>query len=69
MKKMLNAVLPNLCISLALAVATIVLVDYINPFLGFLTSNAARIIIYIFCGVSIVISINLYVQWRNNTKQ
>ena len=49
--------LPHLCLSMALAMIVIVILDVRNPLMKFLTSNTSRIYIYAFCVLTVIVSI------------
>lgn len=66
--RFLKAILPNLSIALSLALIVLVILDNRNPFMGFLRSGQAQILILIAALVSMLTAIVLYASWRRENK-
>lgn len=62
--KFWRAFLPNLCISLWLAVLTLVILDSYNPMLGFLKGKAFLVLVILCAFASLSSAVTLYGDWR-----
>ena len=62
--KFWRAFLPNLCISLWLALLTLVILDSFNPMLGFLKGRAFLVLVILCALCSFASAITLYADWR-----
>lgn len=62
--KFWRAALPNLCISLWLALLTLVILDQFNPMLGFLKGRAFLILVGLCALASLASAITLYGDFR-----
>ena len=58
--------LPHLCLSMALAMVVIVILDVRNPLMKFLTSNTSRIYIYAFCALTVLVCFISMIDNRKN---
>ena len=64
--RFLNAVLPNLTISLNLVLLIVMYLNSRNPMMGFLTGAPFLVLIIVSCVCSIATAVMLYAKWRNN---
>ena len=64
--RFLNAVLPNLTISLNLVLLIVMYLNSRNPMMGFLTGAPFLVLIIASCVRSIATAVMLYGKWRNN---
>ncbi len=62
--KFWRATVPNLCISLWLALLTLVILDSFNPMLGFLKGRAFLVLVILCAFCSLASAITLYADWR-----
>ena len=62
--KFWRALVPNLCISLWLALLTLVILDQYNPMLGFLKGRAFLVLIVLCAFASIACAVLLYGDYR-----
>ena len=62
--KFWRAIVPNLCISLWLALLTLVILDQFNPMLGFLKGRAFLILVGLCAFASLASAITLYGDFR-----
>ena len=62
--KFWRALVPNLCISLWLALLTLVILDQYNPMLGFLKGRAFLVLIVLCAFASIACAAQLYGDYR-----
>lgn len=62
--KFWRAIVPNLCISLWLALLTLVILDSFNPMLGFLKGRAFLVLVILCALCSFASAITLYADWR-----
>ena len=62
--KFWRAFVPNACISLWLALLTLVILDSFNPMLGFLKGRAFLILVLLCAFFSLASAITLYADWR-----
>ena len=62
--KFWRAIVPNLCISLWLALLTLVILDSFNPMLGFLKGRAFLVLVILCALCSFASAITLYGDWR-----
>ena len=62
--KFWKAAVPNLCISLWLALLTLVILDQYNPMLGFLKGKAFLVLIGLCAFASLASAIQLYRDYR-----
>ncbi|MBQ6273659.1 MAG: hypothetical protein IJK63_05490 [Oscillospiraceae bacterium] len=62
--KFWRALVPNLCISLWLALLTLVILDQYNPMLGFLKGRAFLVLIVLCAFASIAAAAQLYGDYR-----
>ena len=62
--KFWRALVPNLCISLWLALLTLVILDQYNPMLGFLKGRAFLVLIVLCAFASIACAVLLYRDYR-----
>ena len=66
--KFLKAVLPNLSIAMSLSLIVLVIVDNRNPFMGFLRSPYAQILMIASALIAILTGIVLYASWRSENR-
>lgn len=64
----LGALLPHVTISLSLAVGVMVILDFFNPRMGFLTSTYSRIILVLMVGFALASGIRSAAQDRKTQK-
>ena len=64
--RFLNAMLPNLTISLNLVLLIVMYLNSRNPMMGFLVGTPFLVLIVLSCVCSIATAILLYAKWRNN---
>ena len=64
--RFLKSVLPNLSISLNLALLIVFYLDLRNPMMGFLVGAPFLVLIISSCVCSIATAVLLYAKWRNN---
>ena len=62
--KFWKAIMPNLCISLWLALLTLVILDQFNPYIGFLKGRAFLILVGLCALASICSAAALYREYR-----
>ena len=62
--KFWRAIVPNLCISLWLALLTLVILDSYNPMLGFLKGKAFLVLVILCAFASLSSAVTLYADWR-----
>lgn len=62
--KFWKAFMPNLCISLWLALLTLVILDQFNPLLGFLRGRAFLVLVVLCAVASLSSAITLYRDFR-----
>jgi hypothetical protein len=63
--KFLNALLPNLTISLNLVLLIVLYLNSRNPMMGFLTGAPFLVLAIATCVCSLATAIILYAKWRN----
>lgn len=63
--KFLNALLPNLTISLNLVLLIVLYLNSRNPMMGFLTGAPFLVLAILTCVCSLATAIILYAKWRN----
>ena len=63
--KFLNALLPNLTISLNLVLLIVLYLNSRNPMMGFLTGAPFLVLVILTCVCSLATAIILYAKWRN----
>ena len=63
--KFLNAVLPNLTISLNLVLLIVMYLNSRNPMMGFLVGAPFLVLAILTCVCSLATAIILYAKWRN----
>ena len=63
--RFLNALLPNLTISLNLVLLIVMYLNSRNPMMGFLVGTPFLVLIISACVCSIATAIILYAKWRN----
>lgn len=63
--KFFRTIVPNLSISLSLALIVAAILDYYNPLMGFLQSTPARVLIITAAVFAIAASLASYIAWRN----
>lgn len=63
--RFLNALLPNLTISLNLVLLIVLYLNSRNPMMGFLVGAPFLVLVIFSCICSIATAILLYVKWRN----
>lgn len=66
--KFFRSTVPNLTVSLSIAVIVIAVLDFYNPGMGFLHSSAARVLILIAALFSLISSLASYIAWRRETR-
>ena len=66
--KFLKAVLPNMSIAMSLALIVLVIVDNRNPFMGFLRSPYAHVLIIASALTAMLTGIVLYASWRSENR-
>lgn len=64
--KFLNALLPNLTISLNLVLLIVLYLNSRNPMMGFLTGAPFLVLAILTCVCSLATAIVLYAKWRND---
>ena len=64
MKRFWRAVLPNLTISLILAVLTMMILAFYNPMMGFITGLPFQILLVVTLLCAFAVCIVTYRQWR-----
>ncbi len=64
-----RAVLPNLTISLILALLTVVILDSFNPMMGFMEGPAFRILLVVTLLCALAVCVVCYRQWRRRKKR
>ena len=62
--KFWRATIPNLCISLWLALLTLVILDQFNPYIGFLQGRAFLVLVVLCAASSLSCAIVLYRGYR-----
>lgn len=62
--KLLKAVLPNLTVSLNLALMIVIYLDMRNPMMGFLIGTPFVVLVASCCVCSILTAVTLYASWR-----
>lgn len=62
--KFWRAFVPNLCISLWLALLTLVILDSYNPMLGFLKGKAFLTLVILCAFSSLACAVTVYADWR-----
>lgn len=67
--KFLNAMLPNLTISLNLVIMIVLYVNSRNPMMGFLTGAPFLVLSISTCICSIATAVILYAKWRNGNSR
>lgn len=67
--KFLNALLPNLTISLNLVLLVVLYVDSRNPMMGFLMGAPFMVLEIAACVCSIATAIVLYAKWRKGNSR
>ena len=63
--KFLNALLPNLTISLNLVLLIVLYLNSRNPMMGFLTGAPFLVLAILTCVCSLATAIIFYAKWRN----
>ena len=63
--KFLNALLPNLTISLNLVLLIVLYLNSRNPMMGFLSGAPFLVLAILTCVCSLATAIILYAKWRN----
>lgn len=66
--KFFRSTVPNLTVSLSVAVIVIVVLDYYNPMMGFLHSGAARVLVLVTAIFSLIASLSSYIAWRREKR-
>ncbi|MBR4290588.1 MAG: hypothetical protein IKT52_08105 [Oscillospiraceae bacterium] len=64
--KFLNAVLPNLAISLNLVLLIVLYLNSRNPMMGFMMGAPFLVLVISSCVCSIATAVVLYANWRRN---
>ena len=67
--KFWRAIVPNLCISLWLALLTLVVLDSFNPTIGFLRGRAFLVLVGLCAFCSLSSAITLYGSWRRERRR
>mgnify|MGYP003538592901 CR=1 FL=1 len=62
--RFLNAVLPNLTISLNLVLLIVMYLNSRNPMMGFLVGTPFLVLIVLSCVCSVATAVLLYAKWR-----
>ena len=67
--KFWRVTVPNLCISLWLALLTLVILDQFNPMLGFLKGKAFLVLVGLCAIASLSSAVTLYGSWRRERRR
>ncbi|MBR5094986.1 MAG: hypothetical protein IK095_07825 [Oscillospiraceae bacterium] len=67
--KFIRAIVPNLCISLWLALLTLAILDVFNPLMGFLRGTAFLVLLGLCAASSLCCAIGLYAVYRRDVRR